>query len=180
MLRIVIASGNPVKLKAVRNGFQRVFPSSPLEFQTVQGLSKVPDQPSNDHETLQGALARVEGARFSVPEADYWVGIEGGIDVIQGEMCAFAWIVIESSASGGLIKTGKARTGTFFLPPEIAKMVQGGIELGAADDIVFGRENSKQANGAIGLLTGDIVDRTSLYEQAVVLAMVPFINPTLY
>jgi non-canonical (house-cleaning) NTP pyrophosphatase len=45
---------------------------------------------------------------------------------------------------------------------------------------VFGRTNSKQEEGAIGLLTGGIVDRRQLYEQAVVLALVAFKNEKLY
>ena len=54
-----------------------------------------------------------------------------------------------------------------------------GIELGHADDQVFGRSNSKQQNGSVGLLTGDVVDRTAYYVQAVILALIPFKNPTL-
>jgi non-canonical (house-cleaning) NTP pyrophosphatase len=52
--------------------------------------------------------------------------------------------------------------------------------LGEADDIVFGRSNSKQKEGAIGLLTGNVVDRAGLYEHAVILALVPFKNVALY
>ena len=54
------------------------------------------------------------------------------------------------------------------------------MELGEADDIVFGQSNSKQKSGAVGLLTGDIIDRKSLYEEAVVLALIPFKNEELY
>jgi len=45
---------------------------------------------------------------------------------------------------------------------------------------VFGKENSKQTYGAVGLLTGDVIDRTRFYEDAVVLALIPFRNPDLY
>jgi non-canonical (house-cleaning) NTP pyrophosphatase len=38
----------------------------------------------------------------------------------------------------------------------------------------------KQANGAIGILTGDVIDRTELYQHAVILALVPFKNDGLY
>jgi non-canonical (house-cleaning) NTP pyrophosphatase len=54
------------------------------------------------------------------------------------------------------------------------------MELGDADDLVFGRQNSKQKSGAVGLLTHNRVTRRTLYEQAVVLALIPFINPDLY
>jgi non-canonical (house-cleaning) NTP pyrophosphatase len=80
--------------------------------------------------------------------------------------------------SGSL--SGYARSGSFMIPPSVARLVREGKELGIADDIIFGRENSKQKNGAIGLLTDDAIDRKALYEHAVVLALVPFKNPRLY
>jgi inosine/xanthosine triphosphatase len=52
--------------------------------------------------------------------------------------------------------------------------------LGEADDIVFGRKNSKTENGAIGLLTGNVINRAELYAHAVVLALVAFKNGELY
>jgi len=85
------------------------------------------------------------------------------------------WVVVRSGD-----RVGKARTGTFFLPAPVADLVRQGKELGEADDIIFGRSNSKQENGAIGLLTGNVIDRTQLYEHAVVLALVPFKNVGLY
>jgi non-canonical (house-cleaning) NTP pyrophosphatase len=77
-------------------------------------------------------------------------------------------------------REGRSRTATFELPAEVARLVREGVELGHADDRVFGRENSKQTNGAVGLLTRDLIDRTAYYEHAVVLALVPFVNPGLY
>jgi non-canonical (house-cleaning) NTP pyrophosphatase len=71
---------------------------------------------------------------------------------------------------------GKARTATYYLPRETAKLVKGGMELGHADEVVFGGQNSKQKNGSVGLLTGDVIDRRAYYEEAVVLALIPFRN----
>jgi inosine/xanthosine triphosphatase len=175
MKTIVIASQNPVKVQAVRQGFERMFPGEPFEIQTVSVPSGVGDQPSSSREALDGALNRAQGAALRFQQADYWVGVEGGIEDQGGEMIAFAWIVVQSPH--GL---GKGRTGTFYLPLAVAELVRSGKELGEADDIVFGRMNSKQDNGAIGLLTGNVIDRAALYEQAVILALVPFKNPELY
>ena len=75
---------------------------------------------------------------------------------------------------------GKGRSGTFFLPPKIAELIRQGKELGEADDIVFERTNSKQENGAVGILTDGVVDRTKYYTEAVVLALIPFKNERLY
>lgn len=175
MKTVVIASRNPVKALAVQQGFQRVFPSEQFNFRPMETFSGVKDQPDSDQETLMGAYQRAHEAARQAPQADFWVGIEGGIEDRPDGMAAFAWVV---SLQGELV--GKGRTGTFFLPAPVVNLIRQGKELGEADDIVFNRTNSKQENGAIGILTRDIIDRVSLYEQAVILSLVPFINRELY
>jgi inosine/xanthosine triphosphatase len=181
MQTVIIASHNPVKIAAAREGFSRIFPQAEFLFQGLSVASGVADQPLSSQETLQGALNRARAAREQAPNASYWVGIEGGVEyepegqLTQSELWAFAWVVILSPHSAG-----KGRTGTFALPPQVAALVQQGLELGAADDIVFGRTNSKQENGAVGLLTADVIDRAAFYIQAVILALIPFKNPLLY
>ena len=174
-MNIVIASTNPVKVRAAVNGFRRLFPARELDTITVDVPSEVAQQPLSDEETLRGALNRSRHAQSAIPDADYWIGIEGGIQPIGQEMAAFAWIVVRSPQT-----IGRARTGTFFLPPAVAELIRQGKELGEADDIVFGRSNSKQDNGAVGLLTDNVIDRAELYEHAMILALIPFKNEALY
>ena len=173
-MKIVVASINPVKIECTRLGFSRVFPNALLDLQGVSVPSGVPDQPMTDAETLQGSINRATNAHQAQPDAAYWVGIEGGLETINGNFFAFAWIVIMGN---GLI--GQSRTAAFALPEEVSALIRQGHELGHADDIVFGRNNSKQGNGSVGLLTGDLMDRTDFYKEAVVLALIPFINPSL-
>lgn len=172
---ITVTSTNPVKLQAALQGFTKMFPDDSFEVQSVIASSGVRNQPIGDDETLLGAANRARAARSQYPDSDFWVGIEGGIDEYDGDMSAFAWVFV----IGGNL-TGKGKSGTFYLPAKVAEFVRQGKELGEADDIVFGRSNSKQENGAIGLLTGDVMDRADLYETAVILALVPFKNPHLY
>jgi inosine/xanthosine triphosphatase len=174
MKRIVVASQNPVKLRATYAGFTRMFPDERFSVEGISVPSDVADQPMTDADTLQGALNRAKNAASAVPHADYWVGIEGGVGLDGDEMQVFAWIVV---LAHGL--TGKAKTGTFYLPQEVVRLVRQGRELGDADDLVFGRSNSKQQNGSIGILTGDVIDRADYYEPAVIMALVPFKNPHL-
>ncbi len=175
MNTIAVASKNPVKVAAALNGFRQMFPSEEFKALSVQVHSSVSDQPMTSDETLSGAFNRATNAKEILPDADYWVGIEGGVEENGREMAAFAWVVIHSRD-----QTGKGRTGTFYLPPKISDLVRSGKELGEADDIVFKRSNSKQENGAIGLLTGNLIDRTQLYEMAVLFALLPFRNKELY
>jgi inosine/xanthosine triphosphatase len=175
MKKIAIASKNPVKINATLNGFKKMFPHEAFEIEGVSVASGISEQPRNDTETFTGALNRTDNAS-KVITADFWIGIEGGVEEKNSDMEAFAWVVIKSKAG----KYGKGRTGTFFLPPKIVELIQQGKELGEADDIVFGRSNSKQENGAVGILTGDVVDRTTYYTEAVVFALIPFKNENLY
>lgn len=174
MKTIVVASTNPVKIAAALNGFQHMFPQESFEARGVSVASGVSAQPMTNAETLQGALNRVANARTTVPDADYWIGLEGGVENRDGALEAFAWMVVTDGT-----RTGKSRTSAYYLPEETASLIRQGMELGHADDVVFGRSNSKQQNGSVGLLTGDAVDRTAYYVQAVILALIPFKNPSL-
>jgi inosine/xanthosine triphosphatase len=174
MVKIIVASQNPVKLNAVREGLA-AFLGNGFDLRGVSVESGVSDQPMSDAETLSGAINRVGNARLQFAGSDYYIGIEGGIEETTSGLMAFAWMVISNDQ-----KIGKARTASFFLPPEVAKLVHQGMELGHADDVVFSKSNSKQQNGAIGLLTNDVISRKTLYIPAVQMAFLPFLNPELY
>lgn len=176
MKKIVVASKNPVKLNAALKAFERMFPGESFEIHGVSVPSGVPEQPKSDKETLMGARNRAENASNTHAEADFWVGMEGGIEDAGHEMGSFGWMVVKGK-NGSF---GKGRTGTFFLPPKVAALIKEGKELGEADDIVFGGTNSKQKNGAIGILTSNAIDRTAYYSDALMLALIPFKNEHLY
>lgn len=175
MKKIIVASKNPVKINASSEGFQQVFPEKTFKFEGVSVPSGVSDQPMSTQETYQGAYNRAINARKQVTDADYWVGIEGGIDYLQDTMEVFAWVVVLSPD-----KQGVAKTASFMLPPKVSELVQQGYELGVADDMVFDRKSSKTQGGSVGILTNGLIDRKGYYIQAVMLALIPFINTTLY
>ena len=174
-MRVVVASHNPVKLQAVETAWQEVFQGHQVVVLPCSVPSGVSDQPLSEEETYLGAFNRVQRARLEHPNADFWVGIEGGIHAHSNELAAFAWIAITNGK-----RLGQARTATFFLPPRVVRLIKAGKELGEADDIVFGRSQSKKKEGAVGLLTRGIIDRKRLYADAIILALIPFVNAALY
>lgn len=176
MKKIIVASKNPVKINATLNGFKKMFPHEQFVAEGISVPSGVSDQPRDDAETFTGAMNRANGAYAQGLDADFYVGIEGGIEEKNGEVEAFAWIVIKKSDG----RVGKGRSGTFFLPPQIVDLIHQGKELGEADDIVFGKQNSKQKDGTVGALTDNVIDRTVYYTEPVVLALIPFKNEALY
>ncbi|MCH9649090.1 MAG: inosine/xanthosine triphosphatase [Deltaproteobacteria bacterium] len=174
-MKIVLASTNPVKARAALNGFRNLFPDQDFDLVQAPADSGVADQPFSDVETYRGARNRACNVAKAFPEADFWVGIEGGVEEVGLDLAAFAWIVVQNRE-----RSGRARTSTFFLPPAVSHLVRGGKELGEADDEIFGQTNSKQKAGAVGLLTAGVLDRATLYEPAVTLALIPFLNHQLY
>jgi inosine/xanthosine triphosphatase len=174
MINVIVGSTNPIKINAVKLGFQSIFKDENINVKGIVAHSGVSDQPTSDEETFIGASNRAKQCKHA-EVGDYFVGIEGGVDDSVNGMVAFAWVSIHSGK-----KVGQSRTSTFELPAAIVDHIRNGIELGKADDLVFGTVNSKQKGGAVGLLTHGALDRTNYYAQAVTLALIPFINQNLY
>ncbi|GBF93885.1 hypothetical protein Rsub_06884 [Raphidocelis subcapitata] len=200
---VLVGSSNPVKVGAVRAAVTRLFPAlaPTLRVAGVEAPSGVPDQPVGDEETLAGALNRVAALRARGPvPADsplLFVAVEGGVvwrpaaagpsvpaqpaaapPAARRELYCMAWAVVASAHSAGCVS--RARSAEFLLPPALAELVEGGMELGCADDQVFGRVASGQSGGTIGKLSGGVVTRRDYYAHAVEMALVPFLNPELY
>lgn len=170
-IKICVASQNPVKLECTKLAFESIFDKTTMIIDGKSAHSGVSDQPMTDQETLLGAMNRAVFIRKNFPAFDFHIGIEGGVEDEEEGMSAFAWVYII-----GKRKNGKARTAAFYLPEEIRQLVKGGMELGHADDMVFKRENSKQKDGAIGILTNGTIDRTEYYKPAVLMALIPFLH----
>lgn len=175
MKKVIIASKNPLKIKAVEYGFGKMLPEEEFTFEGISVESEVPDQPMGSKETYQGASNRADNAKKEIPHADFWVGLESGAEDSFDGMIAYAWIVIRSKD-----QKGSARTADFLLPTEVAKLMRSGLEFNDADDKVFNRTNSRHSNGTIGILTDDIMTRQSMMEDGVVYALIPFKNLELF
>jgi len=171
-LKVVVTSFNPVKIEAVRQAFLNRFPLREIELIPAHVDSGVADQPMSDEETRRGARNRVSNARLQIADADFWVGLEGGLDFFDGHLMAFAWMVVANKDQ----RYSETRSATLPLPPEVQKLVSGGLELGDANDRVFSTLNSKQGGGAYGLLTDGLMTRESIYTQTLILALIPFVH----
>ncbi len=218
-LHVAVGSRNPVKINAVKDGFQVMFPGRKIVVYGYDVASGVPDQPVGHEETLQGAVNRAQAAaKAHDAEAtiEFSVGLEGGVVASGGlqlssrtpsasgsdhvpsheakgaqttaattasnplntpSLSCFAYMAVLHCSSN---TWGHAATGSFPLPPPVVALVASGMELGHADDAVFKRSNSKQSNGAVGLLTHGVIDRTAYYVHAMVLALTAFVHPEHY
>ena len=168
MKSVIIASLNPAKISAVKSAFLSAFPDTEFDFKGISVPSGVADQPMSNDETYQGAVNRVYNTIQAQPNADFYVGLEAGIE----KNVTFAWMVIEAN---GL--RGESRSASLMLPPAVLERLEHANELGDVMDEVFGTDNIKQKGGAIGLLTHNQLTRSSVYHQALILALIPFVNP---
>ncbi|MEJ2765528.1 inosine/xanthosine triphosphatase [Photobacterium sp. MCCC 1A19761] len=171
MLSVIVASANPAKIAAVADAFSEVFPDLCFDFEGVNVASDVRDQPMCADETLAGARNRVVNARRAKPGADYYVSIEAGIDGPY----TFAWMVIENHT-----QRGESRSASLPLPPAAMEKIHQGLELGDVMDEMFNQNNVKQKGGAIAMLTNHKLSRSSVYQQALILALIPFTHPELF
>lgn len=180
-MTVLIGSGNPAKVQAVKDAFRKSFGSTTFTFVPVPSTpSGVNAQPMGDEETQQGARNRAMNAIDLYHEKDivYSVGLEGGCEIREdGSYHCFAWMAVYSVKEE---KWGLARTASFVLPKAIAKLMSQGMELGEADDLVFRKKDSKKSDGSVGILTHGVINRSEYYQHALVLALIPFVNPTLY
>jgi inosine/xanthosine triphosphatase len=170
-LRLVaIGSTNPVKIAAVRAVLAPLAPQA--TFEGIAVASSVRDQPFGDDETIRGARTRADGARESLA-ADLGVGIEGGCVLTAEGMRTCAWAVIVD-------RVGRRGTGGSLampLPNAVARMIEGGAELGHAMDVLVSQHDTKRGAGAVGILTAGLVDRQRAYEVLVTYALAPFLTP---
>lgn len=177
MRRVIVASTNPVKLAATEAALRQAFPGENFGLRGVAAMPGVPEQPRSDKETLTGALNRVVSARALAPDADFYIGMEGGIEDRDGVLFSFSWIIAES-ASG---KRGQGRSASYAVPDGIRHLIdENGLEYGHATDAFFGSTDSKRKGGTIEVLSGGAIDRIEMYRHAAIFALLPFIREDLY
>lgn len=183
-MKIIVGSKNPVKVGAVEEAFKRYFKDCIVIGTEVS--SGVSEQPMSEKETMNGARQRAYAALESDAEAQYGVGLEGGVTEFdptspnwsglrggKGRMFECAWVAIvdregKEGLGGGLY---------FELPKKVALKLKAGGELGPVMDEMSGEDNVKQKMGAIGMFTKGELDRKQAYIHIVLSALIKFVSP---
>ena len=129
--------------------------------------------PMSDAETLLGATNR---ARAALADADFGIGMEGGVHEEPFGMVLMGWVVVMDKNG----RLGISGTNRITLPEVIANRVRAGELLGSVIDELLDTEKTNQKGGAFGALTDGLVTRGDVFETAVCLAFAPFITPELY
>ncbi len=171
--RVAVGSTNPVKVGAVARLFRLLCDPA---VEPVDVDSGVAGQPVGLGETLRGALNRAVAARDRTG-ADYGVGMEAGVVRVAGRlvMDLQACIVVDR---GGRVGVGLSPW--FQVPPSWAGRLLEGEELGAVAEEVLRRVGIRSGLGVIGYLTMGLKTRLEFGEDALLMALLPFMNRGLY
>ncbi len=171
-LRVHVGTDNPVKVRAVRRVFGDLFDR--VRVRAVAVPPGVPEQPI-DQQAPVGAMNR---ARGSLQDADFGVGIEAGLlwDASVGDFLDVQYCAVVDRAGRVTLGHGPG----FEYPPRVVEAVRAGKTVSQAMEELTGIRKIGSKHGAIGYLTERRMDRDTLTEAAVLMAMVPRIRRELY
>lgn len=91
--RVIVGSKNPVKIAAATAALSTLFPEIIIECEGVHAPSLVAEQPMTEADTQAGAINRVKYC-MEHHQADYYLAMEGGVDLFDHGPATFAYIAI--------------------------------------------------------------------------------------
>ena len=187
-IKIAVGSTRRPKLTAVNEAIRDfgavLAPGMEFEVIGVEVESGVGHTPANRAELMLGARQRAGAlVRLAREEAESWryfVGLEGGLDIIEdGEnrrVMLESWAYVSDGRDGHY-----GRSGGVEIPHALAhEVLENGVELSAAIDRFAGAVGVRDAQGAWGVLSSGLISRTEAFRVAVVAAFAPFYNVKMY
>jgi inosine/xanthosine triphosphatase len=190
MGKIIVAVGSTrrPKLNAVTEALGLLGPllGAGVEFEVLgfEVASGVNHTPGTREELMRGARQRAEAlvelGRAMGKVWHYCVGLEGGLDVFQedGRRCVLleSWAYVTDGTRGHY-----GRSGGVELPEALAhEVLENGVELSLAIDRFAGTVGIRDAQGAWGVLSRNLITRQEAFRVAVIAAFAPFYNAKMY
>ena len=187
-IKIAVGSTRRPKLSAVEEALQsfRGLLDTGAQFE-VAGFeveSGVGHTPLSREELMRGARQRAEAlVRLTQPRSESWryfVGLEGGLDVLHDEtgrrVLLESWAYVTDGSAGHY-----GRSGGVEIPAALAREVlDKGVELSVAIDRFAGAVGIRDAQGAWGVLSANLISRQEAFRVAVIAAFAPFYNAKMY
>lgn len=173
-LRVAVGSTNKVKLDAVRNIFTQAF--GLVEVVSIEPPRDLERQPMEER-VAQGAVRRANYAIES-SGADFGVGVEAGLfhnNILDKYLDIQYCAVVDASG-----RTTVGHGPGFEYPPQVIKAVLEGRTVGDTMSKITGIDKIGHRMGSIGYLSDGMIDRTSLTELSVLMALIPRIRNELY
>ncbi|AEM39275.1 protein of unknown function DUF84 [Pyrolobus fumarii 1A] len=173
-MRVAVGSTNPVKVEAVKRAWRLIGEAEIIPVEVDSGVSS---QPRGIEETYKGAFNRATRA-LEKTKADYGVGIEAGLveaPTPTGWVDVQIAVIVDRS---GVVGVGFSPA---FEPPRVwIPRLARGEPLGHVASGELKRSDIGRVLGIIGYLTRGVVTRLELTYYAVVMALIPLLEPGLY
>jgi inosine/xanthosine triphosphatase len=191
MEKIVVAVGSTrrPKLNAVWEALTVFGPSlnenALFDVVGVDVPSGVRHTPLSREDLMLGARQRAEALMRMAAEKhepwQYFVGLEGGFDVVQHASSRLVFLESWAYVSDASGRASFGRSGAVAVPePLAARVLDDGVELSEAIDTFAGARGIRDAQGAWGVLTRNMITRQDAFRVAVISAFAPFFNQPAY
>jgi inosine/xanthosine triphosphatase len=194
-MKLAVGTTNRAKLDAVRDALARLplgrsdgGESDAHDRHEIVGVateSGVSAQPFSAAETRRGALARAMGALAGAADADFGIGLEGGIEQVpapapggDAEHFVVGWACVVRRGDPGA--PGFGSSARLELPPSFLAQLRSGAatELSQVIDRFAADRDLRSSLGVEGLLSGGALLRAECYTHAVVFAFSRFVTPS--
>ena len=147
--------------------------------------SRVSHTPVGRQELMAGARGRAEAlaplAKARGETWRYFVGVEGGLDVLQNEGGRLALLQSWVYVCDGAGRSAYGHSAGVLLPEPLAvQVLDRGVELSAAIDEYAGIARIRDGQGAVGVLTNQLITREDAFRSAAIAAFAPFFNSGMY
>jgi inosine/xanthosine triphosphatase len=186
---VAVGSQREPKLHAVSEALKTLGPmldpGARFEVVGIAVPSGVAHTPLSRAELMAGARGRVRELRRMAAESGapwrYFVGLEGGLDVVWEDGVRMAFLESWACVSDATDRTAYGHAGGVLLPAQLAnEVVDRGAELSVAIDAYAGGRGIRDAQGTWGVLTRNLITRQDAFRTAVIHAFAPFYNAALY
>lgn len=171
---VVLGSTRAPKLRALKAVLRDLAAElGAAGVRAVEVPSGVRETPLTRAEIMAGARNRVKALRVEIPQAAYWVGLEGGLHAENGEPPG-VWLENWACVSNGRLSYFGCG-GSIPLPEAIIReVVQRGRSLAEVIDEIAGKHDVRSREGTWGILTGGRLTREEVFRRALLNAFAPF------
>ena len=186
---VAVGSTRQPKLNAVSEALEEfgafLDPEARFSVVGIDVASGVGHTPLSRGELMAGARGRcAELVRLARERGEAWryfVGLEGGLDVVQENGRRMTFLESWAMVTDGAGREAYGQAGGILLPERLAtEVLDKGVELSVAIDAFAGGQGIRDMQGAWGVLTRNLITRQEAFRIAVIHAFAPFFNAALY
>lgn len=178
-MKFAVGTTNKAKVACVAMTADALFgpnstAASTIEVVAVEVTSAVAAQPMSAEESQQGAHHRASEALRNVTDADFGIGLEGGVEKIGDRWFECGWMCVIQRSTG---RVGWGSSARFEMSKKIMdRILIDRMELADVMDLLTGETDVRSNLGAMGILTNGHLGRAEAYRHGLIFAFAPFLS----